>query len=66
MPPLKKLKEAFARVIRIDASSATVLLTEAPAPKVRDRKTGEIAKDAMSGEALMTVVAKGSGCGGHA
>ncbi|WP_435610500.1 SCO3933 family regulatory protein [Streptomyces sp. C10-9-1] len=43
------------RVIRIDASNATILLTEAPAPKVRDRQTGEIAKDAASGEALMTV-----------
>ncbi|MFV8188146.1 hypothetical protein [Streptomyces sp. AF1B] len=43
------------RVIRIDASSATILLTEAPAPKVRDRQTGEIAKDALSGEALMTI-----------
>ncbi|MFI2910055.1 hypothetical protein ACG2OD_17640 [Streptomyces sp. PDY-4] len=43
------------RVIRVDASTATILLTEAPAPKVRDRQTGEIAKDAMTGEALMTV-----------
>ncbi|MDT9699798.1 hypothetical protein [Streptomyces sp. P17] len=43
------------RVIRIDASNATILLTEAPSPKVRDRQTGEIAKDAVSGEALMTV-----------
>ncbi len=43
------------RVIRVDVSSATILLTEAPAPKVRDRQTGEIAKDAVSGEALMTV-----------
>lgn len=43
------------RVIRIDASSATILLTEAPSPKVRDRQTGEIAKDTVSGEALMTV-----------
>ncbi|MGW1956121.1 SCO3933 family regulatory protein [Streptomyces sp. NPDC001920] len=43
------------RVIRIDTSTATVLLTEAPAPKVRDRQTGEIAKDTVSGEALMTV-----------
>ncbi|MPY33139.1 hypothetical protein FNH09_18300 [Streptomyces adustus] len=43
------------RVIRIDTSSATILLTEAPAPKVRDRQTGEIAKDTVSGEALMTV-----------
>ncbi|MEV7432558.1 SCO3933 family regulatory protein [Streptomyces griseoviridis] len=43
------------RVIRVDASSATILLTEAPAPKVRDRQTGEIAKDAVSGKAVMTV-----------
>ncbi|MFI9807464.1 hypothetical protein ACIHEJ_24400 [Streptomyces sp. NPDC052301] len=43
------------RVIRIDASSATILLTESPAPKVRDRQTGEVAKDALTGEALMTV-----------
>ncbi|MEU0068541.1 hypothetical protein ABZ027_03045 [Streptomyces sp. NPDC006332] len=43
------------RVIRVDASSATILLTEAPTPKVRDRQTGEIAKDTVSGEALMTV-----------
>ena len=43
------------RVIRIDASSATILLTESASPKVRDRQTGEIAKDAVSGEALMTV-----------
>ncbi|WP_033321451.1 hypothetical protein [Streptomyces yerevanensis] len=43
------------RVIRIDASTATILLTEAPSPKVRDRQTGEIAKDTVSGEALMTV-----------
>ncbi|MGX9887418.1 MULTISPECIES: SCO3933 family regulatory protein [Streptomyces] len=43
------------RVIRVDAASATILLTEAPAPKVRDRQTGEIAKDTVSGEALMTV-----------
>jgi hypothetical protein len=42
-------------VIRVDASTATILLTEAPAPKVRDRQTGEIAKDAVSGEALMTI-----------
>ncbi|MFF5980381.1 FtsK/SpoIIIE domain-containing protein [Streptomyces olindensis] len=42
-------------MIRIDASAATILLTEAPTPKVRDRQTGEIAKDAVSGEALMTV-----------
>ncbi|MDF3297879.1 SCO3933 family regulatory protein [Streptomyces tropicalis] len=43
------------RVIRVETSTATVLLTEAAEPKVRDRQTGEIAKDAISGEALMTL-----------
>lgn len=41
------------RSIRVDISSATILLTEAPEPKVKDRQTGEIAKDAQTGEALM-------------
>ncbi|MEU7318876.1 hypothetical protein [Streptomyces sp. NPDC007083] len=43
------------RTIRIDTSTATVLLTEIPEPKVRDRQTGEIAKDTTSGESLMKV-----------
>ena len=43
------------RTIRVETSAATILLTEAPEPKVRDRQTGEIAKDAVSGEALMKV-----------
>ena len=43
------------RVIRVETSAATILLTEAPQPKVRDRQTGEIAKDTVTGEALMTV-----------
>lgn len=43
------------RVMRIDTSTATVLMTEAPAPKLRDRQTGEIAKDAVTGEGLMTI-----------
>ncbi|MBO8187905.1 SCO3933 family regulatory protein [Streptomyces spirodelae] len=43
------------RTIRIDTSTATVLLTEIPEPKVRDRQTGEVAKDATSGETLMKV-----------
>ncbi|MEU4681549.1 SCO3933 family regulatory protein [Streptomyces xinghaiensis] len=43
------------RVIRVETSSATILLTEAPEPKVKDRQTGEIAKDAVSGETLMKV-----------
>ncbi|MDT0341912.1 SCO3933 family regulatory protein [Streptomyces litchfieldiae] len=43
------------RSIRVETSAATILLTEAPAPKVRDRQTGEIAKDAVSGETLMRI-----------
>lgn len=43
------------RTIRVETSTATILLTEAPEPKVRDRQTGEISKDAVSGEALMKV-----------
>ena len=43
------------RTIRVETSTATILLTEAPAPKVRDRQTGEIAKDTVTGETLMTV-----------
>lgn len=47
--------EETLRTIRVETSAATILLTEAPEPKVRDRQTGEIAKDAVSGEALMTI-----------
>jgi hypothetical protein len=36
------------RTIRVETSAATILLTEAPEPKVRDRH-------ATSGEALMTL-----------
>ncbi|MFE1130009.1 hypothetical protein ACFW6R_25400 [Streptomyces albidoflavus] len=43
------------RTIRVETSAATILLTEAPEPKVRDRQTGEIAKDVNTGEALMTI-----------
>lgn len=43
------------RTIRVETSNATVLLTEAPEPKVRDRQTGEVAKDGVSGEVLMKV-----------
>ena len=43
------------RAIRVETSTATILLTEAPAPKLKDRQTGEIAKDAVTGEALATV-----------
>ncbi len=43
------------RTIRVETSTATILLTEAPEKKVRDRQTGEVAKDAVTGETLMTV-----------
>ncbi|MCC9311706.1 hypothetical protein LN042_32360 [Kitasatospora sp. RB6PN24] len=43
------------RSIRVETSGATVLLTEAPEQKVRDRRTGEIATDTVTGEVLMTV-----------
>ncbi|KNE83197.1 MULTISPECIES: SCO3933 family regulatory protein [Streptomyces] len=43
------------RTIRVETSGATILLTEAPETKVRDRQTGEVAKDATSGETLMTI-----------
>ncbi|MFI6289554.1 hypothetical protein ACIBCM_33270 [Streptomyces sp. NPDC051018] len=43
------------RSIRVDTSTATILLTETPEPKIRDRQTGEIAKDAESGESLMKI-----------
>ncbi|OEU86482.1 hypothetical protein DB35_22325 [Streptomyces abyssalis] len=43
------------KTIRVQTENATILLTEVPEPKVRDRQTGEIAKDAVSGEALMKV-----------
>ena len=43
------------RTIRVETSTATILLIEAPEKKVRDRQTGEVAKDAVTGETLMTV-----------
>lgn len=48
-------REEPLRTIRVETSTATILLTEAPAPKVRDRQTGEVAKDATNGETLMKV-----------
>ncbi|MFJ4406814.1 hypothetical protein [Streptomyces sp. NPDC088910] len=43
------------RSIRVETSAATILLTEAPEARIKDRQTGEIATDANSGEPLMTV-----------
>ncbi|MFB7288343.1 SCO3933 family regulatory protein [Actinacidiphila glaucinigra] len=38
-----------------DTSAATVMVAQAPQPKVRDRRTGEIATDAETGATMMTV-----------
>ncbi len=43
------------RSIRVETSAATILLTEAPEKKVKDRQTGEIATDTATGETLMTL-----------
>ncbi|MFB7459671.1 hypothetical protein [Streptomyces sp. NPDC056188] len=43
------------RQIPVDTSGATVMVAKAPQPKVRDRRTGEIATDAETGAKLMTV-----------
>lgn len=42
------------RQIPVDTSAATVMVAKAPQPKVKDRRTGEIATDA-EGVTLMTV-----------
>ncbi|MEV0118518.1 hypothetical protein AB0H77_35610 [Streptomyces sp. NPDC050844] len=43
------------RQIRVDTSAATVMVAKPPQPKVKDRRTGEIAVDAETGATLMTV-----------
>ncbi|MYW45910.1 hypothetical protein [Streptomyces sp. SID161] len=43
------------RQIPVDTSAATVMVAKTPQPKVRDRRTGEIATDAETGAKLMTV-----------
>ncbi|MDG9719308.1 hypothetical protein [Streptomyces sp. DH24] len=43
------------RQIPVDTSAATVMVAKNPQPKVRDRRTGEIATDAETGAKLMTV-----------
>ncbi|WP_210592209.1 hypothetical protein [Streptomyces sp. GESEQ-35] len=43
------------RQIPVDTSTATVMVAKNPQPKVKDRRTGEIAMDAESGAKLMTV-----------
>jgi hypothetical protein len=49
------MKEKALRSIRVETSAATILLTEAPETKIKDRQTGEIATDVNSGEPLMTL-----------
>ncbi|MGY5630699.1 SCO3933 family regulatory protein [Streptomyces sp. UC1A3] len=43
------------RQIPVETSGATVMVAKAPQPKVRDRRTGEIATDMETGVKLMTV-----------
>ncbi|MFC7843684.1 hypothetical protein [Streptomyces sp. NPDC057382] len=43
------------RQIPVDTSTATVMVAKTPQPKVKDRRTGEIAMDVESGAKLMTV-----------
>ncbi|CAM5446786.1 SCO3933 family regulatory protein [Streptomyces aurantiogriseus] len=43
------------RQIPVDTSAATVMVAKIPQPKIRDRRTGEIATDMETGAKLMTV-----------
>jgi hypothetical protein len=43
------------RQIPVETAGATVMVARAPQPKVRDRRTGEIATDPETGAKLMTV-----------
>ncbi|MCC5032909.1 hypothetical protein DMH02_006605 [Streptomyces sp. WAC 00631] len=43
------------RQIPVDTSAATVMVAQPPQPKIRDRRTGEIATDAETGATMMTV-----------
>ncbi|MCP9996073.1 hypothetical protein LUX34_11140 [Streptomyces werraensis] len=43
------------RQIPVDTSAATVMVAQPPEPKIRDRRTGEVATDAETGAMLMTV-----------
>ncbi|MEV7691115.1 SCO3933 family regulatory protein [Streptomyces bungoensis] len=43
------------RQIPVDTSGATVMVARPPQPKIRDRRTGEIATDPESGASMMTV-----------
>ncbi|WP_371653494.1 MULTISPECIES: hypothetical protein [unclassified Streptomyces] len=43
------------RQIPVDTSAASVMVAKPPQPKVKDRRSGEIATDADTGATLMTV-----------
>ncbi|MFF7972220.1 hypothetical protein [Streptomyces sp. NPDC007905] len=43
------------RQIPVDTSAATVMVAKTPQPKIKDRRTGEIATDIETGAQLMTV-----------
>ncbi|MFF1638410.1 hypothetical protein ACFVXA_12385 [Streptomyces sp. NPDC058246] len=43
------------RQIPVDTSAASVMVAQPPQPKVKDRRTGEIATDAETGAPLVTV-----------
>ncbi|MFJ3658111.1 hypothetical protein ACIPPR_33005 [Streptomyces nigra] len=43
------------RQIPVDTANATVMVAKAPQPKIKDRRTGEIATDAETGATMMTV-----------
>ncbi|URN16507.1 MULTISPECIES: hypothetical protein [Streptomyces] len=43
------------RVIPVDTSAATLLVTKLPEVKVKDRQTGEVAVDAVTGQRLMVL-----------
>lgn len=43
------------RQIPVDTANATVMVAQPPQPKIRDRRTGELATDPETGATLMTV-----------
>ncbi|OQD54899.1 hypothetical protein BM536_023920 [Streptomyces phaeoluteigriseus] len=43
------------RQFPVDTSAATVMVAKTPQPKVKDRRTGEIALDTETGAKMMTV-----------
>ncbi|MGW0467035.1 SCO3933 family regulatory protein [Streptomyces sp. NPDC003027] len=43
------------RQIPVDTSAASVMVAKPPQPKVKDRRSGEVATDAQTGATLMTV-----------